>query len=121
MRGILKFRMLLIVGGAVILLLVGLVGTKLGSKPVAAQVPSVDVFVFHCALIPNQTLEASNLGSFNLTFTSSNVNFIQASDCAQVTRDALNAGYHLKSALALPNGGPNGTGATEYVFIKGGD
>jgi hypothetical protein len=35
--------------------------------------------------------------------------------------DALNAGYRLKSALALPNGGPGGTGATEYVFIRGGN
>ena len=119
MRKITRLRRLLIVSGAAILVVAAWAGTKLGSKPVAAQVSPVDVFVFHCALIPNQTLEASNLGSFNMTFTSSNVNFIQPSDCAQVTRDALNAGYHLKSALALPNGGPNGTGATEYVFIKG--
>ena len=116
-----KFRRLLLVSSAVALVVAVLAGTKLGSKPIAAQVtPPIDVFVFHCALIPNQTLETSNLGSFNMTFTPTNVNFTQPSDCAQVTRDALNAGYHLKSALALPNGGPNGTGATEYVFIKGG-
>ena len=32
---------------------------------------------------------------------------------------ALKAGYHLKASLALPNGGPGGTGAAEYVFIRG--
>lgn len=123
MRKITRFGRLLIVSCAAILAVAAWAGTKLGSKAVDAQVvtPQFDVFVFHCALIPNQTLEVSNLGSFNLTFTNSNVSFIQPSDCAQVTRDALNAGYRLKSALALPNGGPNGTGATEYVFIKGGD
>ena len=61
------------------MLVVALTETKFGSKPVAAQVtPQFDAFVFHCALIPNQTLEASNLGSFNLTFTNSNVNRVYA-------------------------------------------
>lgn len=116
-----RFRRFLIAGMAVALVAAALAGTKFGSKPVAAQVTTpIEVFVFHCALIPNQTLEASNLGSFNMTFTRTNVNFIQPSDCAQVMADALNAGYHLKSELALPNGGPGGSGATEYVFLRGG-
>ena len=118
MKSVSRFRRLFIAGIAASLVVAALAGTKFGSKPVAAQVttPQFDVFVFHCALIPNQALETSNLGSFNLTFTQSNVNFTQPSDCSQVMRDALNAGYHLKSELALPNG----TGATEYVFVKGG-
>ncbi|HEV2194414.1 MAG TPA: hypothetical protein VGR55_02475 [Candidatus Acidoferrum sp.] len=115
------FRRLFILGGAVGLAVVMLAGSKLGSKPVVAQVTTPDVFVFHCALIPNQDPFAGNLGSFNMTFTNSNVNFTQPSDCAQVMRDALNGGYKLKSALALPNGGPGGTGATEYVFIRNAD
>jgi hypothetical protein len=123
MRSIPGLRMLLIVSGAAILAIVVWAGTKLGSKPVAAQVaPQFDAFVFHCDLIPNQTLETSNLGSFNLTYSSaaSPAFSIQPSDCSKVIADALNLGYRLKSALALPNGGPNGTGATEYVFIRGG-
>jgi hypothetical protein len=84
-------------------------------------VTPIDVFVFHCALIPNQTLETSNLGSFNLTFSTAANIFTSPSDCSKVMADALNAGYHLKSALALPNGGPGGTGATEYVFVRGGN
>ena len=113
---------LLIVSGAAILVIAVWAGTKLGSKPVAAQVAPFDAFVFHCALIPNETLETSNLGSFNLTASGPNspAASIQPSDCSKVIADALNLGYRLKSELALPNGGPNGTGATEYVFIKGG-
>src|SRR5712691_9052656 len=73
---------------------------------------------FHCSLIPNQYFKASNQGSFNLTFTGTA--FINPSDGSHVMADALNAGYHLKSALALPKGGPGGTGATDYVFVRGG-
>lgn len=122
MKSIRRFNRWLIASGITVALVVAaLAGTQLGSKPVAAQVtPPFDVFVFHCALIPNQTLESSNLGSFNLTFTGATGAFIQPSDCAKVMADALNAGYRLKAELALPNGGPNGTGATEYVFVKGG-
>jgi len=120
MKSIRRFQTLFIVGIVVALVASALAGTRFGSKPVAAQVtPQFDVFVFHCALIPNQTLESSNLGSFNLTFTGAA--FIQPSDCSKVMADALNAGYRLKSELALPNGGPSGTGATEYVFVRGGN
>ena len=115
------FRRLLIVGGVVGLAVAVLAGTKLGSKPVAAQGTTPDVFVFHCALIPGQTLETSNLGSFNLTFSTAQNVFTSPSDCSKVMLDAINAGYKLKSALALPNGGPGGTGATEYVFIRNAD
>jgi hypothetical protein len=110
--------------GTVVVLVGALVGTQLATRPVKAQVvmtPPIDVFVFHCALIPNETLESSNLGSFNLTFTTAANIFTSPSDCSKVMADALNAGYHLKSALALPNGGPGGTGATEYVFVRGGN
>jgi hypothetical protein len=122
MKSIGRFRRFLIAGIAASLVVAALAGTKFGSKPVAAQTvaPTFDVFVFHCALIPGQALETSNLGSFNLTFTRTNVNFTQPSDCSQVMADALNAGYHLRSELALPNGGPGATGATEYVFVRGG-
>jgi hypothetical protein len=108
--------------GTGIVIVGALVGTQLATRPVKAQVvTSMDVFVFHCAPIPNQTLETSNLGSFNLTFTSAANTFTSPSDCSKVMADALNAGYRLKSALALPNGGPGGTGATEYVFVRGGN
>jgi len=108
--------------GTGIVIVGALVGTQLATRPVKAQVvTSMDVFVFHCALIPNQTLETSNLGSFNLTFTSAANTFTSPSDCSKVMADALNAGYRLKSALALPNGGPGGTGATEYVVVRGGN
>jgi hypothetical protein len=122
MKSISRFRRLFIAGIAVALVAAALAGTQFGSKSVAAQVaPQFDVFTFHCALIPNQTLETSNLGSFNLTFTTAQNIFTSPSDCSKVMADALNAGYRLKSGLALPNGGPNGTGATEYVFVRGGN
>jgi hypothetical protein len=121
MKSLGRLRRLLIAGIAVALVVAALAATKFGSKPVAAQVTTpIDVFVFHCALIPNETLETSNVGSFNLTFTSAANIFTTPSDCSKVMADALNAGYHLRSELALQNGGPNGTGATEYVFVRGG-
>ena len=121
MTSVARFRRLIFVLGTVIVVVGVLVGTQLATRPVRAQVVTpIDVFVFHCALIPNQTLETSNLGSFNLTFTTAANIFTGPSDCSKVMADALNAGYHLKSALALPNGGPGGTGATEYVFVRGG-
>lgn len=121
MESISKFRRLLILGGAVALVVAVLAGTKHGIRQVKAQtVVTRDVFVFHCALIPNQTLETSNLGSFNLTFSSAANIFTSPSDCSKVWLDALNHGYTLQSALALPNGGPGGTGATEYVFVRQG-
>jgi hypothetical protein len=121
MRSLGRFRRLLFILGTILVLVAALVGTKLPTRPVMAQVVApIDVFAFHCALIPNLPLEVSNSGSFNLTFTSSNA-FINPSDCSKVMADALNAGYRLKSALALPNGGPGGTGATEYVFVRGGN
>jgi hypothetical protein len=113
-----RFRRLLFMLGTVIVLVGALVGTQLATKPANAQVVTpISVFVFHCALIPNVPLESSNLGSFNLTQTGGTI--INPSDCSQVMADALNAGFHLKTALALPNGGPGGTGATEYVFVRG--
>jgi len=122
MRSLVRFRRLLFILGTVVVLAAALVGTKLATSPVMAQVVTpIDVFVFHCALIPNQTLETSNLGSFNLTFTGPGNVFTSPSDCSKVMADALNAGYRLKSALALPNGEPEGTGATEYVFVRGGN
>jgi len=120
MKSIGGFRRLSFILGTVVVLVGALIGTQLATRPVKAQVVApIDVFVFHCALIPNVPLESSNLGSFNLTFTGAA--FINPSDCSKVMADALNAGYRLKSALALPNGGPGGTGATEYVFVRGGN
>jgi hypothetical protein len=120
MSSIGRFRRLLFTFGTVIVLVGALVGTKLATRPVTAQVVApIDVFVFHCALIPNLPLEVSNLGSFNLTFTTPANVFTSPSDCSKVMLDAFNAGYRLKTALALPNGGPGGTGATEYVFVRG--
>jgi len=122
MKSPVKFRRLAFTVGGVILV-AAIVLPKIVSKPIAAQTitPTRDVFVFHCALIPNETLETSNLGSFNLTFSSAQTIFTTPSDCSKVMLDALNAGYRLKTALALPNGGPGATGATEYVFIRGGN
>jgi hypothetical protein len=119
-RSIARFRRLIFVLGTVIVIVGALVGTQLAIRPVKAQVVTpINVFVFHCALIPNLSLETSNLGSFNLTQTGGPI--INPSDCSQVMADALNAGYRLKTSLALPNGGPGGTGATEYVFVRGGN
>ena len=119
MKSIRPFRKLLVLCVAMALVFVAIASTKHGIPQAKAQTTVTrDVFVFHCALIPNQTLETSNLGSFNLTFTFAGNGFTSPSDCAQVWLDALNAGYQLKSALALPNGGPGGTGATEYVFVR---
>ena len=50
---------------------------------------------------------------------SANAPNVNPSSCAQVMADVLNAGFRLKSALVLPNGGPGSTGATEYVFVRG--
>jgi hypothetical protein len=111
-------RRLLVIAASAVLLVAAV--TRFANRPVKAEVVTTrDVFVFHCALIPNETLESSNLGSFNLTFTGTAPNFTSPSDCSKVMLDALNAGYRLKSTLALPNGGPQGTGATEYVFFRG--
>ena len=97
-------------------------GTKIGSKPVAAQTaPAIDVFVFQCGVIPNQP-DLFALGSYHLTGTGAPASVvINPSDCAGVMAEALNAGYRLKSELALPNGGPAGSGATEYVLVRGGN
>jgi len=119
MRSIVRFRRLSFILGTTIVLVGVLAGTQFATRPAKAQVVTpASVFVFHCALIPNVPLESSNLGSFNLTQTGGTV--INPSDCSQVIADALNGGFHLKSALSLPNGGPGGTGATEYVFVRGG-
>jgi hypothetical protein len=121
MKSISPFGRLLLLGGAVALVVAVLTGAKHGIRQVKAQsAVTRDVFVFHCTLIPNQTLESSNLASFNLTFSSAANTFTSPSDCSKVWLDALNAGYTMQSALALPNGGLGGTGATEYVFVRQG-
>jgi disulfide bond formation protein DsbB len=64
MRSIGSLRRLLFIVGTVIGLVGALVGTQLATRPAKAQVVApIDVFVFHCALIPNVPLESSNLGS----------------------------------------------------------
>lgn len=119
MKSVRPLHRLLVLCAAVALVFVAIAGSKHGVPRAKAQITVTrDVFVFHCALIPNQTFQSSNLGSFNLTFTFAGNGFTSPSDCAQVWLDALNAGYQLKSALALPNGGPGGTGATKYVFVR---
>jgi hypothetical protein len=121
MKSIGRFRRFLIAGIAASLVVAALAGTKFGSKPVAAQVVApVDVFMFHCSVIAGQP-DYWALGTSHFTFTTSNLNFVQPSDCSQVIADALNAGYRLKSSLVLPNGGPGGSGATEYVLVRGGN
>jgi hypothetical protein len=120
MRSMGRFRRLFFVLGTVVVLVATLVGTKLATRPVNAQVATtIDVFTFQCGVIPN-TPDFWALGSYHLT-RSANANNIDVSNCSQVMADALNAGFHLKSALALPNGGTGGTGATEYVFVRGAD
>ena len=62
MRNVGRFRRLSFVLGTVVVLVAALVGTQLATRPVKAQVVTpIDVFVFHCALIPNVPLESSNL------------------------------------------------------------
>ncbi len=118
MRSPVSFRRLSFMLGTVIVLVAALVGTQLAIRPVKAQLATTkDVFVFQCSVIPNQP-GFTALGSYHLN-GSANAPNINVSDCSQVMADALNAGFHLKSALALPNGGPTGTGATEYVFVRG--
>ncbi len=54
MRNVGRFRRLSFVLGTVVVLVAALVGTQLATRPVKAQVVTpIDVFVFHCALIPN--------------------------------------------------------------------
>ena len=53
-----RSRRLLFVLGTVVVLVAALAGTKVATRPVKAQVVTpIDVFVFHCALIPNQPLK----------------------------------------------------------------
>ena len=119
MRSLAKFRRLSFILGTVVVLVGALVGTQLATRPVKAQVVTpIDAFTFQCGVIPNQP-DFWALGSYHLTFTGTP--FINPSDCSKVMADALNAGYHLKSALALPNGGPGGTGDSEYMFVRGGN
>lgn len=118
MRSISRFRRLVFTLGAVSAVVALLVGTKLATKPVKAQVVSTkDVIIFHCSTIPNQPAFFA-LGFEHYT-PSANAPNVNPSSCAQVMADVFNAGFHLKSALVLPNGGATGTGATEYVFVRG--
>ena len=121
MKNPVRSRRLLSAVSAVILVVGVIVGTKMFSKPVAAQTVPIDVYMFQCSVIPNQP-DFFALGSFHSTGTgAAGAVVITPSDCASVIAQALNAGYHLKSELALPNGGPTGTGATEYVLVRGSD
>ena len=122
MKNTVGFRRLVFTISAMILIAGILVGTRIGSKPVAAQTaPTIDVFIFQCSVIPNQP-DFFALGSYHLTGTGApGAVVINPSDCAGVIAQALNAGYRLKSELALSNGGPGGTGATEYVLVRGGN
>lgn len=117
MKRIFTFRRMLIAVGAVALAGAVVLGTNLGSNPVAAQVATKDVVIFHCSVISNQS------DNFALGFShysqSANAPNVNPSSCAQVMADLLNAGFRLKSALVLPNGGPGSTGTTEYVFVRG--
>jgi hypothetical protein len=118
MRSLGRCRRLLFILGTVVVLVAALVGTKLATRPVKAQVAaSIDVFTFHCVLDPSDFSAA--LVSSNLTFT--DTPFTNPGNCSKVMAVALNEGYHLKSTLALVDGGTQGTAATEYVFVRGGD
>ncbi len=119
MRRIFTFRRLLFAVGAVALVGAVVLGTNLASKTVAAQVSTQDVIIFHCSVIANEP-DFFALGFSHYT-QSANAPNVNPSSCAQVMADVLNAGFRLKSALVLPNGGPGGTGATEYVFVRGGN
>lgn len=118
MRHIFTFRRWLFAFGAVALVGAVVLGTNLGSKPVAAQVTTQDVIIFQCSVIANQPDNVA-LGFSHYT-PSANAPNVNPSDCAQVMAEVLNAGFRLKSALVLPNGGPGSTGATEYLFVRGG-
>jgi hypothetical protein len=117
MKRIFTFRRLLFAVGAVALVGAVVLGTNFGSRPVGAQMTTKDVVIFHCSVIANQP------DNFALGFShysqSANAPNVNPSSCAQVMADLLNAGFRLKSALVLPNGGPGSTGATEYVFVRG--
>ncbi|HYL83225.1 MAG TPA: hypothetical protein VE263_03245 [Candidatus Angelobacter sp.] len=121
MRNATKIRRFVFAVSAIGLIAAVIAGTKIGSKPVAAQtVAPADVFMFQCSVIPNQP-DFFALGSFHFTGSGAPGSIvINPSDCAGAMTQLLNAGYHFKSELALPNGGPTGTGATEYVFVRGG-
>ena len=122
MKNAVGFRRLAFPISAAILAAGILVWTRIGSQPVAAQTaPAIDVFIFQCSVIPNQP-DFFALGSYHFTGTGApGAVVINPTDCAGVMAQALNAGYRLKSELALPNGGLGGTGATEYVFVRGGN
>jgi len=116
MRSIGRFRRLLFILGTVVVLVAALAGTKLATRPVKAQVTTQDVIIFHCSIIPSAPAQALGFSNYTNSANAPNVN---PSSCAQVMADVLNAGFRLKSALALPNGGPGSTGTTEYVFVRG--
>ncbi len=116
MRSTGRFRRLLIILSTAIMLVAALAGTKLATRPVAAQVTTQDVIIFHCSVIPSAPAQALGFSNYTQSANAPNVN---PSSCAQVMADVLNAGFRLKSALVLPNGGPASTGATEYVFVRG--
>ena len=117
MKRISSFRRLLFTVGAVALVGAVVLGTNFGSKPVAAQVTTRDVIIFHCSVVANQP-DYFALGFSHYT-QSANAPNVNPTSCAQVMADVLNAGFRPKSALVLPNGGPGSTGATEYVFVRG--
>jgi len=116
MKSIGKPRRLLFILATVIVLVGVLVSTQLATTPVKAQLTTQDVIIFHCSVIPSQPITALGFSNYTQSANAPNVN---PSSCAQVMADVLNAGFRLKSALVLPNGGLSGTGATEYVFVRG--
>ncbi len=111
------FRRLSFILGTVVVLVGALIGTQVATRPVKAQLSTQDVIIFHCSVIANQP-DYFALGFSHYT-QSANAPNVNPSSCAQVMADVLNAGFRLKSALVLPNGGPGSTGATEYVFVRG--
>ena len=117
MKSIGKSRRLLFILATVIVLVGVLVSTQLATTSVKAQLTTQDVVIFHCSVIANQP-DYFALGFSHYT-QSANAPNVNPSSCAQVMADVLNAGFRLKSALVLPNGGPSSTGATEYVFVRG--
>src|SRR5215831_10278248 len=100
MKNTVGFRRLVFTISAAILVAGILVGTRIGSRPVAAQAgPAIDVFMFQCSVIPNQP-DFFALGSYHFTGTGApGAVVINSTDCAGVMAQVLNAGYHLKSEL----------------------
>lgn len=103
MRNSTGLRRIIIIG-VVALIVAAAAGTKIGSKPVAAQVTTIttkDVITFECFN-----------GQVYFSSKSASAPSLNSNSCAQATADLFNAGFKLRPTNTVNFG-------TLFVFVRG--